>query len=98
MYPLTIRDRIVCLVQLRHKRVYVFGFCHCFVFPFLIISQVQLNVNVETTIVSQIDENKDHCDIEATPTLAAFDQDGNYKIMDRDSSDSNVTEKYPPIV
>jgi hypothetical protein len=69
----------------------------------LIISKVQLNVNVETTIVSQIDEDKDHyhCDIEATPTdtqtLHAFEQDGHYKVMDRDSSDRE-DEKYPTLV
>ena len=51
--------------------------------------------------MSQVDENKDHYDIEAgthdTPTLAAFDPDGNYRGLDRDSSDTNVTEKYQPI-
>ncbi|KAG8219207.1 hypothetical protein J3R82DRAFT_25 [Butyriboletus roseoflavus] len=55
-------------------------------------TQKSLNVNVETTIVSQIDESKDHCDIEmatdASPTLAVFDQDGNYKVLDRESSDT----------
>jgi len=61
-----------------------------------------LNVNVETTIVSQIDEDKDyHCDIEATPTdtqtLHAFEQDGHYKVMDRDSSDRE-DEKYPTLI
>jgi len=57
---------------------------------------VQLNVNVETTIVSQIDEEKDHIDLEAshsTPTLAAIDEEGNYKVLDRDSSDIE-DEKY----
>ncbi|KAH0825955.1 hypothetical protein J3R83DRAFT_7550 [Lanmaoa asiatica] len=60
---------------------------------------VQLNVNVETTIVSQIDEDKDHCDIEATPTstptLAAYDQDGKYTSLDRDSSDTRDEKYYP---
>jgi len=67
------------------------------------VAQKSLNVNVETTIVSQIDEDKDHyhCDIEATPTdtqtLHAFEQDGHYKVMDRDSSDRE-DEKYPTLV
>lgn len=63
--------------------------------------KLQLNVNVETTIVSQIDEDKDHCDIESTPvdtqTLHGFEQDARYKSMDRDSSDRE-DEKYPSLV
>ncbi|KAF8551086.1 hypothetical protein OG21DRAFT_1487251 [Imleria badia] len=58
----------------------------------------QLSVNVETTVVSQIDENKDHPDIEAPPadthTLAAFEQPRPYNVMDRDRED----KKYRPLV
>ncbi|KAF8555043.1 hypothetical protein OG21DRAFT_1484138 [Imleria badia] len=64
-------------------------------------TQKSLNVNVETTIVSQIDEDKDHCDIESAPvdtqTLHGFESDGRYKSMDRDSSDRE-DEKYPSLV
>lgn len=76
-------------------------FYYCSSFPFLTVCEVQLNVNVETTIVSQIDEDRDHCDIEATPTdtqtLHGYESDGRYKVMDRDSSDRE-DEKYPPLV
>lgn len=62
---------------------------------------MQLNVNVETTIVSQIDVDKDHCDIEAMPndtqTITAFERDEHYNSMDRDSSDRE-SEKYPSLV
>ncbi|KAI9566313.1 hypothetical protein HD554DRAFT_1179064 [Boletus coccyginus] len=48
-----------------------------------------------------IDEDRDHCDIEATPTdtqtLHGYESDGRYKVMDRDSSDRE-DEKYPPLV
>lgn len=88
-------DRVACSARLQRKRVCVFACCpgRCFV---LILLKVQLNVNVETTIVSQIDDEKDHIDLEAslsTPTLAAIDEEGNYKVLDRDSSDIE-DEKY----
>ena len=61
----------------------------------LTILQVQLNVNVETTVVSQIDEDKGRYDIEAPRPLAAFEEEHSMS-LDRDSSDRE-DEKYPPI-
>ncbi|KAG9309075.1 hypothetical protein JVU11DRAFT_10957 [Chiua virens] len=66
--------------------------------PNMTQKSMALNVNVETTIVSQIDEDKGHCDIEAipvhNPTLAAFAEEGHYKVVDRDSEDTAQDEKY----
>lgn len=66
------------------------------VYPFLTIFKVQLNVNVETTVVSQIDEDKDHYDMDVMQsTLPVFDEE-RPSDLDRDSSDRE-DEKYPPI-
>lgn len=71
---------------------------YCCLFPFLTPFEVQLSVNVETTVVSQIDESKSHSDIEAppadTPTLVGFDEAGCYDVIDIDRED----KKYRPLV
>lgn len=62
--------------------------------PNQVQKSVQLNVNVETTVVSQIDEDKGHYDIEAPRPLGALEERS--MSLDRDSSDRE-DEKYPPI-
>lgn len=75
-------------------------------FPFLITSKVQLNVNVETVTVSQIDENKDRDGIASitiepadTQSLAGFGSDGHYNVhvVDGDHS-GREDKKYPLLV
>ncbi|KAN0073677.1 hypothetical protein V8E55_012154 [Tylopilus felleus] len=60
-----------------------------------------INVNVETTVVSHLDLDRDNCDIETAPTdtqtLREYSHDGQYKGTDRGSSDRE-DEKYPDYV